>query len=236
MITLIRAHNSFGLDCIKDHIHGTPTRTGYDFYMHFKALFMERPDEVFMLLALDDYDMPHGFIFAARHETQPYVWLYQGWSDKQMSHELNQTALDRLQIWTQEACGLDEIRIETLHRSHRGFESYGFNKYSVIYNMILGRIIMGDSGSEPEVQSQPTIRPSQAALIDTGSEIIEGRMGEGATPYDGQMVADPSDISSEAFANYGNFDSFGTMQDTLNSGWSDPTYTYDPDQVTEHVA
>ena len=92
---------------------------------------------------------------------------------------------------------------------------------------------MGESGSEPQVQQSSTIRPSQEGLIDTAAGVIEGNIGQGATPYTGQMIADPSAISSQAYLNYQNNNNWQNMQGMLNSDWADPTYTYNQQNVTD---
>ena len=137
-LTLVQAHNSFGLDYIKKHILATPTRTKEDYYWHFKEIFETRPDEIFLILTLDEADIMHGFLIAAQHIEQPYVWLYQMYADKIQTLQMKQLAMDRMEIWTEEVLGLKEIRGEMLGKTHPGFGLYGYEQYSTVYNKILG--------------------------------------------------------------------------------------------------
>lgn len=75
------------------------------------------------------------------------------------------------------------------------------------------------SSGSTKVKQQPTLTRGQRSLLDQLTELLGSQLGQGITPYQGQMVAPASSLESQAFNYFGNI--FPTAQNMLN---------YDPRQ------
>ena len=89
---------------------------------------------------------------------------------------------------------------------------------------------MGKSSSPSKVESRPTIRPSQASLVDTLANLIEPRVGEGATPFPGETFAGQPAEFQQSIEGFLDFQDFGDIQDLITNV-STPSFVHDPTDV-----
>ena len=90
-----------------------------------------------------------------------------------------------------------------------------------------------ESGGTPStVESRSTVRPSQEKLIDTMADLIEPRIGEGATPFPGETFAQQGPEFQQAIDRF--MGASGDIDiDALMNQLSTPSYVHDPTAVAE---
>ncbi len=90
-----------------------------------------------------------------------------------------------------------------------------------------------ESGGTPStVESRSTVRPSQEKLIDTMANLIEPRIGEGATPFPGETFAQQGPEFQQAIDRF--MGASGDIDiDALMNQLSTPSYVHDPARVAE---
>lgn len=133
----VRARNGIVFDILKKYFNeDIRYLTKEDYVVHFKILFREHPEEMFILVSIDDNKVI-GYIIAALHETGNYVWLYMLYADDTMPISETLKSLERLENWTENAMGVYEIRGETFHDRIKVFKRYGYEYFSTIVSKML---------------------------------------------------------------------------------------------------
>ncbi len=133
----VRAKNGIVFDVLKKYFNeDVRYLTKEDYVVHFKMLFKEHPEEMFVLVTLDDNKVI-GYIIAALHETGNYIWIYMIYADSTMPMTETLKSLERLDNWAENAMGVDEIRGETFHDREEVFARYGYEYFSTIVSKIL---------------------------------------------------------------------------------------------------
>ncbi len=133
----VRARNSIVFDVLKKHFNEDKRYlTREDYVVHFKMLFKEHPEEMFVLVTLDDNKVI-GYIIAALHETGNYVWIYMIYADDTLSVSEKLRSMERLENWAENAMGVTEIRGETFHKQLENSNYYGYEYFSTIVSKIL---------------------------------------------------------------------------------------------------
>ncbi len=133
----VRARNGIVFDILKKYFIIEKqhfTKDGYAIFL--KMMFKERPDEMFILVTLDENKVI-GFIIAALHESEPYVWLYMVYADKTLPMSEKIKSMDRLENWTENAMGVNEIRGESFHKHLEDFTYYGYDYFSTVVHKII---------------------------------------------------------------------------------------------------
>lgn len=87
-----------------------------------------------------------------------------------------------------------------------------------------------DGGTPSTVQQGSTIQPSQQQLIDTMAGIIQGNLGQGATPFGGETFAPQGPEFQQAIDAFmsGDLDIEALMENV-----STPSFVHDPSAVAE---
>ena len=133
----VRSQNSIVFDVLKKYFNEDKRYlTKEDYVVHFKMMFKERPDEMFVLVTLNDNKVI-GYLIAALHESGNYVWIYMIYADKTLPMSEKIKAMERLDNWAENAMEVDEIRGETLHDEIKIFEQYGYEYFSTIVSRML---------------------------------------------------------------------------------------------------
>lgn len=133
----VRARNGIVFDVLKKYFNDDKRYlTKEDYVVHFKMLFKEHPEEMFVLVTLDDNKVI-GYIIAALHESRNYVWLYMLYADKTLPMSVKIVSMERLESWAENAMGVNEIRGETFHKHLGDFCYYGYEYFSTIVSKML---------------------------------------------------------------------------------------------------
>lgn len=133
----VRARNGIVFDILKKYFITEKQHFTKDAYAtSLKMMFKERPDEMFVLVTLDDNKVI-GFIIAALHESEPYVWLYMVYADKTLPMSEKLKSMERFENWTENAMNVNEIRAESFHRHFENFNYYGFEYFSTVIHKFI---------------------------------------------------------------------------------------------------
>lgn len=134
----VKALNGVVFDALKKYfINDKRYYSREDYVAYFKMMFKERPDEMFVLVTLDENKVI-GYIIAALHESGKYVWIWMMYADKSLPLTEKIKSMERLENWTENAMGVNEIRGEVYHNFQDGDANYyGFKRYSTVVNKIL---------------------------------------------------------------------------------------------------
>lgn len=134
----VRARNGIVFDVLKKYfIDDKRYYTKENYAVFFKVLFKERPDEVFVLVTLDDNKVI-GYIIAALHESGNYVWLYMIYADETLPMSEKIKSMTRLELWAENAMNVNEIRGEVYHNFEQADSNYyGFERYSTVVSKMI---------------------------------------------------------------------------------------------------
>jgi hypothetical protein len=67
-----------------------------------------------------------------------------------------------------------------------------------------GEALLGGTDEAHQTGQAQTLTPEQQQLLNTLIGQTQGQIGQGVTPYQGQMVADPSQLQQDTWADYNN--------------------------------